>query len=293
MKEKVGFMGLGIMGAAMAANIARAGYPLATYNRTPGRAAHLESFGVETAPSPRALAQTSDVLIAMVTGPEAVAELLWGREGAMEALDGDKVFINMSTVSAAFAKELARKMSASGIPFIDAPVSGSKKPAEDGALLILAGGDPELVRKHTPLLETMGKKVVRCGEAGQGTMMKLMNNLLLGILMEGLAESFHFGKTAGLPVDAMLQVILDGPLGCPLFEGKIKMFLDEDFPPNFPLKHMTKDLKFVIDAAYDDGIPVPAGNLLLHVFRTGVGRKWGDMDVGAVYKVLQYLNRCR
>ncbi len=290
MNERIGFIGLGIMGSGMAANIAKAGYALTVYNRTPKDVPKLASLGVRTAPGARVLAASSDVTIAMVTGPEAIEDLLWGTHGVAEALEG-KVFINMSTISARVTREIAGKLANIGVSFIDAPVSGSKKPAEDATLLILASGDSDLVKKYTPLLLTMGKKVVYCGEAGRGTNMKLMNNLLLACLMEGFSEALNFGRQAGLSVDSMLQVILAGPLASPLFETKAKMMLEDDFPPNFPLKHMVKDLKFVVDAAYEEGIPVPTSNVLLHLYGSGAAREWGDLDVAAILKVLQHMNR--
>ena len=138
MKEKVGFMGLGIMGQAMAANIAKAGYPVTVYNRTPRELNGLKSLGIETASDPKSLAKWADVVIAMVTGPEALENLLWGQEGAAQAFGPDKVFINMSTVSPEFTKDMNTRLSPTGVVFIDAPVSGSKKPAEDATLLILS-----------------------------------------------------------------------------------------------------------------------------------------------------------
>lgn len=290
MKQKIGFMGLGIMGVAMAANIARAGFPLAVYNRTPGKDLELKKFGVTSAASPRALGEASDVIIAMVTGPEALEDLLWGPDGAAGSLKAGKTFINMSSVSPMFTRDLGERLAASGVVFIDAPVSGSKKPAEDGTLLILAGGPEAEIAALSPVFEAMGKSVIYCGEAGQGSMMKMMNNLLLGAMLEGLAEALNFGKHGGLSLDAMLEVVLNGPLSCPIFKMKADMLKTNEFPANFPLKHMTKDIKFVVDTAYANGAPVPAALALLQVFRLGVGQQWGDLDVAAVSKVLQFLS---
>ncbi len=289
MKQKVGFMGLGIMGTAMARNVAKAGYPLTVYNRNRQRTEEFLKAGVKVAASPKALAEENDVVIAMVTGPDAVNDLLWGTGGAGPALGRGKAFINMSTVSPRFARELGVKLAPTGVEYVEAPVSGSKKPAEDATLVILAGGKKEAVDAWTPLLETMGKKVVYCGEAGQGAMMKMTNNLLLGAMLEGLCEALNFGKLAGLETDTILDALLNGPLGSPIFQMKSKGLKNGDFSPAFPLKHMTKDLKFLVDTAYETGAPIPAGHMLLHLFRTAVGQKWGDLDVSAILKVLEYL----
>lgn len=290
MKQRVGFMGLGIMGIPMAANVAKAGYPLIVYNRTPDKAAGLIAAGAGVAPTPKALAEASDVIIAMVTGPEAIADLLFGADGAAEAFSDKKVFINMSSVPPLFTKELHARLVPTGVGFIDAPVSGSKKPAEDATLLILAGGDRKTVEACTPLLETMGKKVIYCGEAGQGSMMKMANNLLLAGFLEATAEAVNFGVKGGLSMETLFDVILSGPMNCPIVQMKKGSFEKGEYPPNFPLKHMTKDLKFLVDTGYQTGAPTPVGNTLLHLFRTGVGQGWGDLDVAGIMKVLEFLN---
>jgi len=289
-KEKIGFMGLGIMGQAMAANIAIGGYPLTVYNRTPKELPRLQSLGVQTAPTPKALAEASEVVIAMVTGPDAIENLLWGNDGAAQAFDRNKTFINMSSVSPWFTRDLGNRLAPSGVSFIDAPVSGSKKPAEDATLLILAGGAKNRVDTLTPLLGTMGKRVVYCGEIGQGSMMKMANNLLLTLMIEGLSETLNFGKKGGLSADALHDVILNGPLGCSIFQMKCQALAAASYDPNFPLKHATKDLKFVIDTAYEVGAPVPAGQTLLHLYSAGVNKGWGDLDVCAIMKVLEDLS---
>jgi len=288
-KEKIGFMGLGIMGHAMAANIAKAGYPLTVYNRTPKDLPELQNLGVKTAPAPRALVEGSDVVIAMVTGPEAIENLLWGKDGAAQAFDRNKTFINMSSVSPMFTKNLGHRLAPSGVCFIDAPVSGSKKPAEDATLLILAAGAKNRVETLTPLFSTMGKRVVYCGEIGRGSMMKMANNLLLALMIEGLSETLNFGKRGGLSEEALLEVILNGPLACSIFQMKCQALTATCYDPNFPLKHAAKDLKFVIDTAYEIGAPVPVGQTLLQLYSAGVNKNWGDLDVCAIMKVLESL----
>jgi 3-hydroxyisobutyrate dehydrogenase-like beta-hydroxyacid dehydrogenase len=290
MKQKVGFMGLGIMGSAMAANILKAGYPLMVYNRTPDKAEPLVKLGAGLASSPQALARAAEVVITMVTGPEALENLLFGPEGAGAALSSGKVFISMSSVSPRFTRHLCRRLSSMGGTFIDAPVSGTKQPAEQGTLIILAGGPEDKVREQEPLLLTMGKKVIYCGEVGQGSMMKMFINLLLGQMMAGFAEALNFGALGGLAPEAMLDVVFSGPLNCGLYQVKAPLILKKDYPPAFPLKHMTKDARFIVDTAYELGAPVALGQMLLHLNRVGWARGWGDEDIAAVAKVMEYLS---
>ncbi len=290
MKQKIGFMGLGIMGSPMAANLMRAGYPVMVYNRSPEKTEPLVKAGAGVASSPKALAKATDVLIAMVTGPEALGDLLWGPDGAGGAFNHSKVFINMSSVSPRYTRELAAELEPSGVTFIDAPVSGTKKPAEDGTLLILAGGPRDKVQELEPVLLAMGKKVIYCGAAGQGAMMKMFINLLLGLMMEGFAEALNFGQLGGLSLEAMLDTVFSGPLNCGLFQMKAANLQNHTYPTAFPLKHMTKDAKFVVDTAFELGAPVPVAHTLLHLFRLGVAQGWGDEDISAIARVLEYLN---
>jgi 3-hydroxyisobutyrate dehydrogenase-like beta-hydroxyacid dehydrogenase len=290
MQQKVGFMGLGIMGTPMAANLLKAGYPVTVYNRSPEKAQTLVREGAGQAASPQALAEAADIIIVMVTGPEALNELVWGPQGAGPALNSSKVFINMSSVAPSYSRELAAQLAPTGVTCIDAPVSGTKKPAEEGTLLILAGGPEDKVKALEPLLLAMGKKVIYCGAVGQGSMMKMFINLLLGLMMEGFAEVLNFGRLGGLSEEAMLDTVFSGPLNCGLFQMKAPNLQNHTYPTAFPLKHMTKDVKFVADTAYDLGAAVPVAQTLLTVYRTGVARGWGDEDISAIARVLEHMS---
>ena len=290
MKPKIGFMGLGIMGTPMAANLLKAGYAVMVYNRSPEKAKPLVKLGAGLASHPRALARAADVVIAMVTGPEALGDLLWGPDGAGGAFNHSKVFINMSSVPPGYTRELARELELTGVTFIDAPVSGTKKPAEDGTLAILAGGPRDKVEEFSPVLLAMGKKVIYCGAAGQGSMMKMFINLLLGLMMEGFAEALNFGRLGGLNLEDMLDTVASGAMNAPMFQVKAANIRDKNYPAAFPLKHLAKDAKFVLDTAFELGAPVPAGQMLLHLYRLGVAQGWGDEDISAIAKVLEHLS---
>jgi 3-hydroxyisobutyrate dehydrogenase-like beta-hydroxyacid dehydrogenase len=290
MKPKVGFMGLGIMGTAMAGNVHKAGYPLKVYNRTAAKAETWAKQGVSVAATPASLAHDSDIIIIMVTGPEAIDHLLWGEAGAASALNDKKTLINMSSVSPLYTRELHQRLIPTGVTFIDAPVSGTKQPAEQGTLVILPGGPKDKIAELEPLFLVMGKKVVYCGEVGQGSMMKMFINLLIGVMMEGFVEIINFGSLGGLSMEAMLDVVFAGAMNSPMFQVKAPNLQKRDYPVAFPLKHLTKDLKFVVDTAYDLKAPVPVAQTLLHLFDVGVGKGWGDEDISAIARVLEHLN---
>ena len=289
MAQKIGFMGLGIMGSAMAGNLLKAGFPVTVYNRSRDKSEILAGQGAKAAAHPRELTENSEVIIAMVTGPEALEELIWGADGAAEAFTTEKVFINMSTVSPRYLRELAQEVEPTGIRFIDAPVSGTKQPAEQGTLVILAGGRQETIKELEPVFLAMGQKVIYCGEVGQGSMMKMFINLLVGVMMEGLAEIINFGRLGGLTLEAMLETVFSGAMNSPMFQLKAANLEKKEYPAAFPLKHLAKDLKFIVDTAYDLKAPVPTALTLLQLFEVGVARGWGDEDISAIARVLEHM----
>jgi 3-hydroxyisobutyrate dehydrogenase-like beta-hydroxyacid dehydrogenase len=242
------------------------------------------------APTPKALAEDAAIIITMVTGPEAIYELLFGPDGATIAFGPEQVFINMSSVSPRFTLELGKELAPTAIRLVDAPVSGTKKPAEEGTLVILASGNQKRVEDLEPLFLTMGKQVIYCGKTGQGSMMKMFINLLLGVMMEGFAEALNFGRLGGLNLEAMLEVVASGAMNAPMFQVKAANFRDRNYPAAFPLKHLAKDAKFVLDTAFETGAPVPAGQMLLHLYRIGVAEGWGDEDISAIMKVMEHLS---
>lgn len=290
MSEKVGFVGAGIMGVPMCLNLLRAGVDLCVYNRTAEKARPLVDAGAASVSRPRELADWADVVVLMLTGPEAIDAILHGPGGLLEGEMAGKVLVNMSTVLPAYTRRLDGELASRSVTLIDAPVSGSKKPAEDATLLILAGGPRERVEALEPLLLRMGKKVVYCGEAGQGSSMKMTVNLLLGIMMEGLCEAVNLGRRCDLDLQSILDTLLSGPLGCGLFNLKVDMLKNNDYPAQFPFKHMAKDIRFVLQTADEAGAAAPLGNALFQLYRHGLGQGLGDLDFAAVQRVLEGLS---
>ncbi len=287
--EKIGFIGLGTMGSAMAANIAKAGYPLSLWNRTQAKAEALEKPGIAICSTPAQLAAASDIVIVMVFGPEALADVLLGDTGACAGLKPGAVLINMSTVSRDATLAAAEAVEACGACFIDAPVAGSKKPAQDGALTILAGGDKQSVDRATPLLKTMGRIIFHCGPVGQGTAMKLFINLFLGTLMQTLAEGLCVGKHMGLDLPGMLETIDNSAASCPLFRVKGAAIGQGDFSKNFPVDLLFKDLNLVLAEAGKLGVPLPMTAAAREAFSSARAMGLGDEDMAAVVKVLEAL----
>jgi 3-hydroxyisobutyrate dehydrogenase-like beta-hydroxyacid dehydrogenase len=193
----------------------------------------------------------------------------------------------MSTVSREATLAAAAAVEASGAVFIDAPVAGSKKPAEDGALTMLAGGDKEVIDRMTPLLNTMGRIVIYCGPAGQGTAMKLFINLFLGTLMQSLAEGLCMGDKLGLGIPDMLSVIENSAVACPLFKVKGAAIAGGDFSKNFSVDLIYKDLNLLLAAADSLGVPLPVASAAREAFSGARAIGCGDEDMAAVIKVIE------
>jgi len=286
MPYNVGFIGLGIMGERMARNILAAGHTLTVYNRSAEKTAGLAAAGAKVASSPAALGAGADVVILMLTGPEAVDAILEGEHGLLAAEMQGKTVINMSTVTPAYSRALAQRLAQHKIIFLDIPVSGSKKPAEDGTLVLLAGGPQDNIGELEHLLLTMGKKVLYCGEAGMGSTMKMVINLLLAVMMEGLCEAVVLAEKSGLSADLVLDTVLAGPLGCGLFNLKAGMLKSGDFAPQFPLKHMEKDLRFILETARQSQAATPVADVVADLFRQGMEQGMAELDFAAVKKII-------
>jgi len=287
MTQNIGFIGLGIMGEAMAANILKQGHPLIVYNRTAEKAAALVDAGAMVADKPSQVADASDVIILMLTGEEAVDAVLFGEGGLLSGDCEGKTVINMSTVPVECSKHWAKELAGHGMTLIDAPVSGSKVPAQTGTLVILAGGPEAVIREQEPLLLSMGRKVIYCGPTGSGSAMKLAINLLLGIMIEGMAEALHLAESSGLASETLLDAVASGPLSCTLFQLKEEMFKTGDYPPQFPFKHMAKDMQFVLAAAAENGAHLPLGTELAKLFSPAADAKLQEQDFAAVKTLLE------
>jgi len=290
MALKVGFIGLGIMGQPMALNIVKGGYELTVFNRSGKKAKPLADAGATVAATPKAVAEASDAIVLMLAGPEAIDAVLTQPAGLMAGLKKGQTLINMSTVSPQYSKQLAEKLDAKSVVAVDAPVSGSRKPAEQGALVILAGGPKDKIAELEPLLMCMGKKVVYCGSTGQGSSMKMAVNLLLGIMAAGISEAVNLGQKCGLDSATMLETMLAGPMGCALFEFKKPMLIDGNFTAQFPLKHMTKDIRFALQTADEKGAMVPIGHTVFQLYRQSMGQGLAEMDFAAVKKTFERIS---
>lgn len=282
----VAFLGLGTMGAPMAANILRRGHQLTVWNRTASRAQPLVAAGARLAATPAEAARGADAVITMLADPAALDAVLHGADGVVAALAPDTLVIDMSTVDVRSAHRADEAVRARGGRFVDAPVSGTRKPASDGTLVIMAGGAPADVERARPLLECMGR-VVPVGAVGQGMAMKLVLNGLGAHMMTGFAAMLVLGTKLGLPPKAMLEVIGAGAFSSPLYSGKGPRMLARDFAADFTLKLMHKDQELVLQTAESVGYAMPTLAAIRDVLGEAMKAGFGDGDLSGVIRLFE------
>jgi len=280
-----GFLGLGIMGAPMAANLIRAGHEVTVWNRTAVKCDPLVLMGAKQASTPRELVAGADITFAMLSDPAAVEAVILDPEGVLEGIGTGKGYVDMSTVDATTSQWVSEVVTEAGGRFLEAPVSGTKKPAEDGTLIILAAGDEELYGEAAPLLDVMGKKRLFLGEVGNGARMKLIVNMIMGGMMTSFCEGLALVAKGGLDSSDILDVLAAGALANPMFAGKGPLMARDEFTPAFPLKHMQKDLRLAADLGDTLGQFMPSANVANEAFIRAVDAGLADEDFCAVYKI--------
>lgn len=287
MAEKVGFIGLGIMGSLQAMNLAKAGVQLTVFNRTREKAdAWAQEHGGTVVDTPRQVAEASDVVITMVVDGAQVEDMI-GQ--ALEGARPGTLFVDMSTIAPGTARELAQRCSDAGHAFVDAPVTGSSPKARTGTLTIMVGGAPDDIERARPLFEIMGEKIVLCGEAGQGQAVKVITQAITAVNCATLAQGLVLAKQAGVDVDALLETMDGGSSDSTMRALKGKPMLDHDFTPLFKLAHMLKDVQLCLSEARTAGGSFPFAGLAAELYGAGMGRGLGDQDFAAVIEVIEGL----
>jgi len=282
---QIGFIGLGIMGSRMAANLVRAGMTVAVYNRTAERARPLAEAGASVAASAADAARGADMVITVLSDPQAVRAVAVGEGGFLPAMGAGSLWVDCSTVDPAFVQEMAAAAAEHGVRYLDAPVAGSKVPAEKGELLFLAGGDVADVLEAAPLFAVMGKQTIHAGPVGSGASLKLCNNLMLGAAMLAFGEAVAAGRAMGLDEGVLLEALTTSPVSAPFLALKRDKVRDGDWAVEFPLKHQHKDLHLLLETAYAAGLPLPLAAAVKERYGDARARGLGDADFSAVCAV--------
>jgi 3-hydroxyisobutyrate dehydrogenase len=290
MAERVGWIGLGIMGSRQAANLRRAGYELTVYNRTREKAeAWAQEHGGSVAATPAEVARESEIVFSMVVDGAQVERVLLGDQGVIHGAHEGLLCVDMSTIGPAATRRIGEALDEHGIRFLDAPVTGSAPKAADGTLTIMVGGKADDFRRAKPLLEVMGELIVHAGPLGHGQMVKVINNAVAVANADTLGQALLVGDATGVDLDALVKVMAAGSGGSAMLDLKAGPMREHDYTTLFKLEHMLKDVRLCLEEGQAAGVPFPAAAAAREVLNAGMGRGLGDADFAALIDVLEGL----
>lgn len=280
---RVAFLGLGIMGRFMAANLVKAGHAVAVWNRTPGQ--HLE--GGRSAASPADAARDAEVVWLCVSDTKAVESVLFATDGVEESLASGTIIADSSTISPSATQRFAERLKARGVDYVDAPMTGSKIAAEAGNLIFMVGGDPAVLERLQPLFQAMGKQVFHMGETGKGQATKLVMNLQIALIFEGFAEALTLAAKLGVDIGKLVPLIQASMVRSGVVEYKAPFIMKRDFSPNFPLRLMLKDIHLALDAARESRVRLPGLEAVEEVYDLAAEEGQSDLDYAATLTLLE------
>ncbi len=291
MPERIGFLGLGIMGSRMAANVRRAGFPLTVWTHTPGKAARWAAeHGAVAVETPAEVARASEIVVSMVVDGAQVASVLLGEEGVVDGAHDGLLCVDMSTIAPSDTRRIGAALAERGVGMLDAPVTGSAPRAQAGTLTIMAGGEVEDFTHALPLLEAMGEVIVHVGALGQGEMLKLINNSVGAANAAALAEGLLLAHACGLDLDAFAQVLSSGSGASAQLELKAGAMRAHAYTPAlFKTAHMLKDVRLCLEEAQTAGMPFPTAAHARDLLAATVGRGHGEEDYAAMIEAAEGL----
>lgn len=296
-RERIGFLGLGIMGSRMAANIAKAGFALTVWTRTPGKAqswareqpAQEQPGRISVADTPAEVARMSDIVVSMVVDGAQVEHVLLGENGVVDGAHADLLCVDMSTIAPAETRRIAAGLAEHGVQMIDAPVTGAPPRAQAATLTIMVGGEPAALERAKPLLDAMGNLVVHVGEIGQGEMAKLINNALGAANAAAVAEALVLASATGVDLDALVQVVQTGAGASAQMGMKSQAMREHDFTTLFKTEHLLKDVRLCIEEAQAAGVPFPVAAHARQLLTAAVARGHGQADYASIVEAAEGL----
>jgi 3-hydroxyisobutyrate dehydrogenase-like beta-hydroxyacid dehydrogenase len=287
--QRVGFIGIGLMGSQMSRKILEAGYPLTVWNRKKEKTGPLISAGAKWADSPKAVTQASDVVITMVTDSTASEEVICGKNGVLEGAHAGMTLVDMGSIAPEMSRSIAERARAKGIPMLDAPVTGNPRVASEGKLGIMVGGPRETFDTCLPIFERMGVKIIHVGENGKGTTLKLINNLIMGVAIQAVAEALVLAAKAGIDPQKVMEITSVGGARTGAMETRGGRMIQHDFSPHFSANNMHKDLSSALKLAEEVGVSLPATSISREMLRAAKSQGKGDMDSCVVVTVIEAL----
>ena len=288
--ERIGFVGLGTMGAAMAANLRRAGFEVTVWNRTPGRATELLELGAREAPTPAAVATESDVVVCCVSDTPDVEAVLFGDDGVASGIARGSLVIDCSTISPSATAGFAARLAEAGVAFVDAPVSGGSEGAKHATLTIMVGGEPDAFERARPVLEAMGKTVTRFGPAGSGQAVKAVNQVILAGAYLGVAEGIVLALKAGLDPAAVAAALDGGAARSWVLENRSGRMIDNAYPLGFRTSLHLKDLVIALEMARGLGATLPVAAMAAQLEAGLVAQGHGDEDMSNLARAIRSLS---
>ena len=290
MSERVGFVGLGTMGVAMAANARRAGFEVSAWNRTPGRAGDLPDLGVAILDSPAAVAAASNIVITMVSDTPDVEAVLFGPKGVAEGAKAGSLVVDMSTIAPTPTRGFAARLARQQVHMLDAPVSGGSEGAKKGALSIFVGGDAADLERARPVLQSLGTTITHVGPIGAGQAVKAVNQVILAGTYLGVAEGIVLALKAGLDVDQIVAALSGGAAQSWVLTNRSGRMKDNDYPLGFKVALHRKDLGIALGMARELGAALPVSALAEAIEAGLIGRGHADDDMSAVARSIRQLS---
>ncbi|PMB48386.1 2-hydroxy-3-oxopropionate reductase [Fischerella thermalis CCMEE 5330] len=289
MAEALGFVGLGIMGRGMTRNLLKAGYPVHVWNRTAARMDELAADGAQPTTSPAALASVCDVIFICVSDTPDVEAVVLGDGGLIHGARAGSLIVDMSTISPQATREIAAQLAARGVGFLDAPVSGGSEGAARGTLSIMVGGDDAHFQRALPYFQAMGKTITHMGAVGSGQLVKLVNQILVVVNMLAVSEALVFAQAGGLDLEKTIQAVAGGAAGSWMLSNRGTQAIVRDFRPGFTIDLQQKDLRLVLEAADEMGVPAIATSLVFNLYRTLQRDGLGDQGNHGLIMALERL----
>ena len=280
---RVAFVGLGIMGRPMAANLVKAGHEVSVWNRSAGK----EVAGARLASSPADAALGAEVVWICVSDTAAVEQVLFGPNGIEQSLTEGMIIADSSTISPAATRRFAERVATKGVQYVDSPVTGSKVGAEAGTLLFIVGGEEQAIEKLKPLYAAMGKKIFRMGDTGKGQSAKIAMNLQIAMIYEGFVEGLTLAAKLGVDPGTLIPLINASMIKSGVVEYKAPFVLQRDFTANFPLRLMRKDIRLALEAAKESRVKLPGIETVEEIYELAIEDGHGDLDFAATLILLE------
>lgn len=284
---KIGYVGLGTMGAPMARNLLTAGFEVRVHNRTRDKEKPLAEAGASRAASPQEAAQNADVVITNVSDTPDVEAVVLGENGAIHGMKKGSVLVDVSTISPSATRQIAKQLSEKGVDMLDAPVSGGSEGAQKGTLSIMVGGKAEVVEKLMPVLEAMGSTITHVGDIGSGQITKAINQVIIAGTYAAVAEGMALGLAAGIDIEAAHRAVSGGAAGSWTLTNRGGNMIKNDYPLGFRTRLHRKDLVIALETARDLGVPIPVAAYVEQIETSLLKRGYGDEDVSNIARIVR------